>query len=107
MADEVSPGEALRAYVRASSGDLADCELDAATAEDMIATAIVDAVFDVPETIRQRAVLQVGAELFNARMTKNGISQFASPDGQGTRIARDPMVAANAILAPYVGAGIA
>lgn len=63
---------------------------------------------DVPEAILNRAALEVGAELYHRRQAKNGISQFASPDGgAGIRIARDPMVAAYPILAPYVGRGIA
>lgn len=62
----------------------------------------------VPLAISERATLEVGAELFYRRDTKNGISQFASIDGgQGMRVARDPMVAAYPILTPYVGRGIA
>lgn len=62
----------------------------------------------VPTAIIDRATLEVGAELFHRRDTKNGVSQFASPDtGAAIRIARDPMVAAYAILAPFAGRGIA
>ncbi|MDQ0645661.1 hypothetical protein [Microbacterium murale] len=62
----------------------------------------------VPTIITERATLEVGAELFHRRDTKNGISQFMSTDGgQALRVARDPMVAAYPLLAPYVGRGIA
>ncbi|MGF6821179.1 hypothetical protein M2317_000065 [Microbacterium sp. ZKA21] len=61
----------------------------------------------VPAAILERATLEVGAELFHRRDTKNGVSQFASPDtGAAIRIARDPMVAAYPLLAAFVGRGI-
>lgn len=61
----------------------------------------------IPATVLDRAVLEVAAELFHRRQAPNGISQFATPDGGGAiRVARDPMVAAYALLGPYVGRGI-
>lgn len=61
----------------------------------------------VPVVIKDRAVLEVGAELYHRQATKNGIAQFATTDGAPVRVARDPMVAARPILAPYLGLGIA
>lgn len=59
-----------------------------------------------PDEVVDRAVLNVGAELYHAKDAKNGISQFASFDGaNAARIARDPMVAAYALLAPWVVSG--
>ncbi|AQX81484.1 hypothetical protein BWO91_17305 [Plantibacter flavus] len=60
----------------------------------------------VPVTIRERAYLEVGSEFFHRRQAPNGVAQFAAFDGAPVRIARDPMVAANAILAPFLPLGI-
>lgn len=61
----------------------------------------------VPPVILSRATLEVGAELFHRRATKNGVAQFATPDASPIRIARDPMIAAYPILDRYVGGGFA
>lgn len=62
---------------------------------------------DVPEEIRSRAVIEAGSELFHRRQAPSGISQFAAPDGSAMRVARDPMNAARAILAPFLPLGFA
>jgi hypothetical protein len=55
-----------------------------------------------------RAILECGSELFYRRNAPSGITQFATPDGQSAvRVARDPMVGAYPILAPYMAAGFA
>lgn len=54
-----------------------------------------------------RAELEVGAELYHRKNTKNAVAQFASPDGSPVRIARDPMVAAYPLLRQLVGGGFA
>lgn len=60
----------------------------------------------VPQPAIDRATLEVAAELYNHKSAPNGISQFATFDGQSAlRIARDPMVAAYAILNPYLVVG--
>lgn len=69
------------------------------TAKTYVASAAPVAVVD-------RATLAVGAELFNQRNTKNGIAQFAALDEQPVRVARDPMVAAYPLLAPWVVFGL-
>lgn len=61
----------------------------------------------VPASIRSRAVIEAGSEMFHRRQSPNGISQFAAPDGGALRIARDPMNAARAILAPFLPLGFA
>lgn len=61
----------------------------------------------VPEAVRSRAIIEVGSELFHRKQAPNGISQFAAPDGSPMRVARDPMNAARAILAPYLPLGFA
>ena len=65
-------------------------------------------VSPLPLPIVNRAILEVGAELFHRRQAPSGISQFATPDGSSAvRVARDPMIAARDMLAPFVGRGVA
>lgn len=69
--------------------------------------AYVGQTIGVPWRIVERAKLEVGAELFHRKNTKNAVAQFASPDGSPVRVARDPMVAAYPLLRPYIGGGFA
>lgn len=62
---------------------------------------------DVPIAIRERAYLEVGSEFFHRRQAPNGVAQFAAFDGAPVRIARNPMVAADSVLAPFLPLGIA
>lgn len=100
LAEYVAPG-ATSAQLPAEY--LAEC---LAEAEAMVARAIGAAV-DVPVEISERATIEAASELFHRRQAPNGVSQFAAPDGGAIRIARDPMNAARAILAPYLPMGIA
>ncbi len=95
----------LKAYVGASSED--DAFTEACWSE---ATALVTreiGTYEVPAEIVGRATLEVGAELWNRRQAPNGVSQFAAFDGSAIRVARDPMVGARPLLAPYLGLGFA
>lgn len=98
----------LQQYVSAATSDeafVAEC-----TAR---ATAMVDSRIGgspVPEAIRELAILEVGADLYHRRGARNGVASFdGGPDSMVSpmRIARDPMQAANAILRPYLGPGLA
>ena len=70
------------------------------------AVALVDQfigdVETVPGTIRTRAIMECGAELYNRRSAPGGIAQFASFDAAPLRIARNSMVRAYDLLAPFV-----
>lgn len=57
-----------------------------------------------PAEILNRATMEVAAELWHRRNAPNGIKQFADGfDGAAAiRVARDPMVAARPLLAPYM-----
>ena len=61
---------------------------------------------DVPAGVLERAILEVGSEMFHRRNAPNGVAQFAV-DGSAIRVARDPMVGAYPLLARYVGGGFA
>lgn len=61
----------------------------------------------VPQVIRERAYIEVAADLFNRRNAPNGIynMQYTTADGASgapIRIARDPMAAGYPLLRKYV-----
>lgn len=62
---------------------------------------------EVPASILDRAGLEVAADLYYRRRTRNGVAEFDGMDMAPVRISRDPMAAAAAILAPYLGGGFA
>lgn len=97
--------EDLRAYVNGSATDDGFISACLEQAEALVTQAVGGAT--VPEQIGHRAVLEVGSELYHRRQAPSGISQFATADGTPMRVARDPMVAARALLAPYLKAGLA
>lgn len=111
MPEPEAPAVELDWYVKAASSteprlaDFADaCQLEAAALVD---DHIGDAV--VPTVLRDRAVLEVGADLFYRRAARNGIVSFGSgvEAASVVRINRDPMTQAYPLLAPYVGLGFA
>lgn len=61
-----------------------------------------------PEHVIRRALLEVGAELYHRRTSRNGVVGLdGGPDNFAPlRIARDPMKAAYDILRPYMRAPI-
>jgi len=63
----------------------------------------------VPKETRRRAVMEVAAELYHRKSAPNGIKNYADGlDGvAAVRVARDAMVAARPLLAPYLTPGIA
>lgn len=100
------PGDAskLAAYVGAAAGDayVADCWV---SAQQLVAKHLVsaDVAATVPADVLARAVIEVGSELYHRKNAPSGVAQFADLDGYSpVRVARDPMVAARPILAPYI-----
>ncbi|MBX3309707.1 MAG: hypothetical protein KF739_04640 [Cryobacterium sp.] len=96
----------------ASAVSSSDSEFIAACideAEAMVTARIGTATDAVPPVIQERAVIEVASELYNRQQAPNGLRQFAAPDGGQTaiRVSRDPLVAANAILAPFLPLGFA
>lgn len=61
---------------------------------------------EVPSHIRYQAELIASSELFHRRSAPNGISQFASMDGQPVRMGKDPMTAVYPLLLPFLGYGV-
>ena len=63
----------------------------------------------VPGDVLDRATLEVAAELYHRKNAPNGVKNFADGfDGAGAiRVARDALVAARPLLAPYLPLGFA
>ncbi len=96
---------ALRRYVSAVSADdpfLRSC-LTRATA--LVGRRIAGVT--IPDDVAALAVQEVAADLFHRRSVRNGLAAFDGPDLTPVRVTRDPMKAAEEILRPYVGWGIA
>ncbi|WP_405472370.1 hypothetical protein [Paenarthrobacter ilicis] len=95
----------LAQYVKAVDADSAFVASCAAEALALV-TAEIGKVTTVPAEIKARAVLEVGAELFHRRQSRNGIAGLDNTDATPMRIARDPMKAAYPLLNPFLGPGI-
>lgn len=94
----------LKGFVNAAAADdayLQDCWNTASSlVDDFIGTSTV------PASVKDRAYLMCGSELFHQRQAPNGIAQFAGFDGAPIRIARDPMTPVYSLLSPYVVMGL-
>lgn len=104
MADDTGAGR-LAKYVQATPGDeyVTDAAAEAAA---MVSNHLKagNTRGEVPAAIIARARLEVGAELFHRRTSRNGVVGLdGGPDNFAPlRIARDPMKAAYDVLAPYM-----
>ena len=95
----------LASYVKAVPGDMTFVEECWAQATELVDHRIGDA--PVPDAIRDRAVLEVGADLWHRRQTRSGVATFDGGDYTPMRVTRDPMKAAADLLKPYLGLVIA
>lgn len=110
----------LREYVGARSGDaaVASCYATATelvrgllathqlTIQDGRAVGADPASVVIPEPVVSRAILEVGAELYHRKNTKNGVQQLPVADQVSPlRIARDPLVAARPLFDSYLPVG--
>lgn len=62
--------------------------------------------YGVPAPALNRAVLEVGADLFYRRQARNGIASFDGMEAQPMRLNRDPMSAAYPFLRPFLVTGL-
>lgn len=62
--------------------------------------------YGVPKSSIERAVLEVGADLFYRRLARNGITTFDGVDVEPVRLNRNPMSAAYPILRPHLVSGL-
>ena len=99
--------EKLFAYVSASERDrpfVAEC---AASADKMLADRVGDR--QVPESVLSTARLEIGANLYQRRISTIGAANYGDPATSipGMRPALDPMTPAWPLLRPYLGPGLA
>ena len=110
MADESSArlsSASLLEYVGAGQNDREYADQAWAEAQQLVDNLFGTAA-GVPTEVRDRCYLEAGAELFHRKGTKNGIAQFATPDGnQPYRAPRDPLVGVYPLARPYIGGGFA
>lgn len=95
--------DAFRAYLRCTGTDK-----ELAPVYDVARLLVAQYVGsrNVPEEIFTLAVHKVGSELWASRDAVGGIVTGYTDMGSGLRLARDPMVAARPILAPYLPLGM-
>lgn len=106
MAHVAEDFDELKAYVGASNTD--DDFVDSCWHEAIALVAKFVGAATVDADVLNRAYLECGSELYHRRSAPNGVAQFATLDGgSAVRVARDPMVGAYPILAPWVGLGLA
>lgn len=81
-----------------------DTDPELPDAVDTAIELVTDYVGDeyVPVNILERAQLLTGSELYHQKNSPQGISNFATLEGVGIRVARDPMTAAYPLLSKYV-----
>lgn len=100
---------ALAARVGVRSGD-ADLDACVTQATALITQHAGDRAASVPEQIMDLAITSVGSELWAQRNAVGGIVAAFADMGTSVRLARDPLIAARAILAPWLttaGVGLA
>lgn len=94
-------------FVRASERDrtfVNDCK---ARASRLVNDRVSGA--EVPDSVLSAALLEVGANLYQRRMSSIGTSSYGDPETMGNpmRPALDPMTPAWPMLRPYLGPGLA
>ena len=101
------PDVDLASFVRASDRDEDFVKACEARARALIAARVGDT--PVPESIIWAAVLEVGANLYQRRVSSIGTTNYSDPEtlGNPMRPALDPMTPAWPLLRPYLGPGIA
>lgn len=100
-----APDDEHVAACLAEASGLVAAELGAEEVDGVEVTA--NTFLPVPAAVRDRAVLEVAADLFYRRQTRLGVTGFADSDLNPLRVTRDPLAGARPILAPYMAGGFA
>lgn len=61
---------------------------------------------DLPEVMGMRVLLEVAADLYYRRASRNGVVSLGDSEVVAVRISRDPLSAAEPMMRPWVGWGI-
>ena len=107
MPDETTPATTLDWYVQAIGEDAAFAAESAQVAQQMVTDFIGDGnPFGVPASVVARAVLEVGADLYYRKASRNGVATIDGVEPQLFRLNRDPMAAAYPLLRRYLVMGL-
>ncbi|WP_314148234.1 hypothetical protein [uncultured Leifsonia sp.] len=94
-------------YVNAIGEDVNYARSTEAEARQLVEDFIgKDNPYKVPESIVERAVLEVGADLYYRKASRNGVVQMEGVEPQLFRLNRDPMAAAYPLLRRYLVMGL-
>ena len=107
MPDE-TPATTLDWYVEAVGEDKPFAAESHAVAQQMVYDFIGGEgnPFDVPAEVVARAILEVGADLYYRKASRNGVATFTGVEPQLFRLNRDPMSAAYPLLRRYLVMGL-
>lgn len=108
MPDETTPATTLDWYVQALGDDTAYAAESAQVASQMVTDFIGGSSnpFGVPASVVARAVLEVGADLYYRKASRNGVASIEGVEPQIFRLNRDPMAAAYPLLRRYLVMGL-
>jgi hypothetical protein len=109
MADDSTAPAAtdLSWYVEAVGEDVTFATSAQAEAEQMVGDFIGEGnPYGVPELVAARAVLEVGADLYYRKASRNGMVTLDGVEPQIFRLNRDPMAAAYPLLRRYLVLGL-
>lgn len=107
MADTTPDTTDLAWYVEALGEDKPYAEDSKRTAVQMVGDLVGENnPHKVPETVVARAVLEVGADLYYRKASRNGIVGLEGIAPQPQRINRDPLAAAYPLLRHYLVMGL-
>ncbi|WP_104136576.1 hypothetical protein [Cryobacterium sp. Y62] len=109
MADETASATTdIGWYVDALGEDIAYATTSQSEATALVTNFIGGATnpFNVPVAVVARAVLEVGADLYYRKASRNGIAGFDGVEAQPFRLNRDPMAAAYPLLRPFLVVGL-
>lgn len=107
MADTEEPRD-LEWYVQARGEDASYAAESEGVARQMVTDFIGGETnpYGVPESVVERAVLEVGADIYYRKASKNGVVTMQGVDPQLFRINRDPMASAYPLLRRYLVMGL-
>ena len=108
MDDDTTPAiTSLEWYVEAIGEDATFAAVSKAEATQLVNDFIGQGnPFQVPASVVARAVLEVGADLYYRKASRNGIVGLEGVDPQPFRLNRDPMTAAYPLLRRYLVTGL-
>lgn len=107
MADDETPRD-LGWYVEAQGEDAPYARDSDAVARQLVNDFIGGASnpFGLPPVVVERAVLEVGADIYYRKASRNGVVTLQGVDPQLFRINRDPMASAYPLLRRYLVMGL-